>query len=224
MIITMLSRTNPISSERSNPLPPSKIRVVIADDHPIVRIGLTQVLALQADLELVGEAENGAQALDRVRELDPDVLVLDLNIPEVDGLAVLQIIQQVSPRTRVLILTGCDDRGRYTQAMKLGCVGIVFKRTVPEMIANSIRKVAGGETWLDPYVLAIMRDFVAPTDAGSEMIRTNIVSGFFAIPFVRFGFRVERPAVRPERPGSQSRRNEGRLVQALRGRGRCFRR
>jgi len=121
------------------------IRILIADDHPIVRDGLRKLLALEDDLEVVGEANDGCEVLDRVQELDPDVLLLDLRMPNLDGLSALQTLQQTNKRTKVIILTASEDKNEFVQAMKLGCSGIVLKQTAPELIVKSIRKVNGGE-------------------------------------------------------------------------------
>src|SRR6202167_1777495 len=139
------------------------VRIVIADDHPIVRDGLKKLLLLEDDFDVVGEAADGREVLDKVRELDPDVLLLDLRMPNLDGLGALQALQQVNPRTRVIILTASEDKNEFVQAMKLGCSGIVLKQTAPELIVKSIRKVHGGEIWLDSHTTAaVMRQFAAP--------------------------------------------------------------
>jgi DNA-binding NarL/FixJ family response regulator len=144
----------------------SKIRVVIADDHPIVRAGLQQVLASQPDMELVGQAENGNEALDRVRELDPDVLVLDPKMRDMDGLAALESLRQSSPRTRILIFTGSANRIRYLQGAKPGCAGFVSKRTSTELIVKSIRSIHHGGKWIDSHAAAVFRkNSIALTDA-----------------------------------------------------------
>src|SRR5580765_7650775 len=136
------------------------VRIVIADDHPIVRDGLKKLLLLEDDFEVVGEAGDGREVLDKVRELDPDVLLLDLRMPNLDGLGALQALQQVNPRTRVIILTASEDKNEFVQAMKLGCSGIVLKQTAPDLIVKSIRKVHSGEIWLDSHTTAaVMRQF-----------------------------------------------------------------
>src|ERR1017187_2500135 len=152
------------------------VRIVIADDHPIVRDGLKKLLLLEDDFDVVGEAGDGREVLEKVRELDPDVLLLDLRMPNLDGLGALQALQQVNQRTRVIILTASEDKNEFVQAMKLGCSGIVLKQTAPDLIVKSIRKVYGGEIWLDSHTTAaVMRQFAAPGDltgpAGSGKTR-----------------------------------------------------
>jgi len=154
---------------RPNLLEPRKgnIRILIADDHPIVRDGLKKLLTLEEDFEVIGEAADGCEVLDRVQELDPDVLLLDLRMPNLDGLSALQTLQQTNKRTRVIILTASEDKNEFVQAMKLGCSGIVLKQTAPELIVKSIRKVHGGEIWLDSHTTAaVMRQFAAPGEIG----------------------------------------------------------
>jgi DNA-binding NarL/FixJ family response regulator len=141
------------------------IRLIIADDHPIVRDGLKKLLALEPDLEVIGEAGDGREVLDRVQELEPDVLLLDLRMPNLDGLAVLQALQQSNRNTKVIVLTASEDKNEFVQAMKLGCSGIVLKQTAPDLIIKSIRKVHAGEIWLDSHTTAaVMRQFAAPAD------------------------------------------------------------
>src|ERR1700732_5578243 len=136
------------------------VRIVIADDHPIVRDGLKKLLLLEDDFEIVGEAGDGREVLEKVQELDPDVLLLDLRMPNLDGLAALQALQTTNKRTRVIVLTASEDKNEFVQAMKLGCSGIVLKQTAPDLIVKSIRKVHGGEIWLDSHTTAaVMRQF-----------------------------------------------------------------
>src|SRR5258706_11935666 len=144
------------------------IRVLIADDHPIVRDGLRKLLNLEEDFEVVGEASDGCEVLDKVQELDPDVLLLDLRMPNLDGLSALQALQQTNKRTRVIVLTASEDKNEFVQAMKLGCSGIVLKQTAPELIVKSIRKVHGGEIWLDSHTTAaVVRQFSTHLEGGS---------------------------------------------------------
>src|SRR5579863_6686436 len=145
------------------------VRILIADDHPIVRDGLKKLLLLEDDFDVVGEAGDGREVLERVRELDPDVLLLDLRMPNLDGLATLQALQQTNKRTRVIVLTASEDKNEFVQAMKLGCSGIVLKQTAPDLIVKSIRKVHSGEIWLDSHTTAaVMRQFAAPGDLAAS--------------------------------------------------------
>ncbi len=144
------------------------VRIVIADDHPIIRDGLKKLLLLEDDFEIVGEARDGREVLAKVQEVDPDVLLLDLRMPNRDGLAALQALQQTNKRTRIIVLTASEDKNEFVQAMKLGCSGIVLKQTAPELIVKSIRKVNSGEIWLDSQTTAaVMHQFSTNLDRSS---------------------------------------------------------
>jgi DNA-binding NarL/FixJ family response regulator len=115
-------------------------------------------------MEIVGEAGDGREVVGMVQRVDPDVVLLDLRMPGLDGPSVLQQLQQLNRRTRVIVLTVSEDKNEFVQAMKLGCSGIVQKQNAPEMIVKSIRKVFAGEIWLDSHTMAaVMRQFAAPT-------------------------------------------------------------
>jgi DNA-binding NarL/FixJ family response regulator len=145
---------------------PAPIRVVLADDHPIVRDGLRKLLMLEEDIQIVGEASDGREVLQVVQETEPDVVILDLRMPNLDGLSALQALQQFNKKARVIILTASEDKNEFVQAMKLGCSGIVLKQTAPELIIKSIRKVHAGEIWLDSHTTAaVMRQFSSPSEA-----------------------------------------------------------
>src|SRR5512132_4080060 len=145
----------------------SKIRIVVADDHPIFRDGLCRLLALEEDFEVVAQAQDGRQVLEVLQQHEPDVLLLDLKMPGLDGLATLQRLQVSKNRTRVIVLTASDDKNEFVQAMKLGTSGIVLKQTATELLIKSIRKVHAGEIWLDSHTTAaVIRQFVANDEAG----------------------------------------------------------
>ena len=144
----------------------SKIRIVVADDHPIFRDGLCKLLALEEDFEVVAQASDGRQVLDVIQQLEPDILLLDLKMPGLDGLATLQRLQAAKNKTRVIVLTASDDKNEFVQAMKLGTSGIVLKQTATELLIKSIRKVHAGEIWLDSHTTAaVIRQFVANDEA-----------------------------------------------------------
>ena len=139
-----------------------KIRIVVADDHPIFRDGLCKLLALEEDFEVVAQAQDGRQVLEVLQQLEPDILLLDLKMPGLDGLATLQRLQAVKNKTRVIVLTASDDKNEFVQAMRLGTSGIVLKQTATELLIKSIRRVHAGEIWLDSHTTAaVIRQFVA---------------------------------------------------------------
>src|SRR5579864_578464 len=139
-----------------------KIRIVVADDHPIFRDGLCKLLALEEDFEVVAQAQDGRKVLDVLQQLEPDILLLDLKMPGLDGLGTLQRLQVNKGKTRVIVLTASDDKNEFVQAMKLGTSGIVLKQTATDMLIKSIRKVHAGEIWLDSHTTAaVIRQFVA---------------------------------------------------------------
>jgi DNA-binding NarL/FixJ family response regulator len=139
-----------------------KIRIVVADDHPIFRDGLCKLLALEEDFEVVAQAQDGRQVLDVLQQTEPDILLLDLKMPGLDGLSTLQRLQVTKGKTRVIVLTASDDKNEFVQAMKLGTSGIVLKQTATELLIKSIRKVHAGEIWLDSHTTAaVIRQFVA---------------------------------------------------------------
>jgi DNA-binding NarL/FixJ family response regulator len=151
----------------------SKIRIVVADDHPIFRDGLCRLLALEEDFEVVAQAQDGRQVLDVLQQHEPDILLLDLKMPGLDGLATLQRLQIAKNKTRVIVLTASDDKNEFVQAMKLGTSGIVLKQTATELLIKSIRKVHAGEIWLDSHTTAaVIRQFVANDEAASPPVQS----------------------------------------------------
>jgi len=147
-----------------------KIRIVVADDHPIFRDGLCRLLALEEDFEVVAQAQDGRQVLDVLQQHEPDILLLDLKMPGLDGLATLQRLQIAKNKTRVIVLTASDDKNEFVQAMKLGTSGIVLKQTATELLIKSIRKVHAGEIWLDSHTTAaVIRQFVANDEVQPSM-------------------------------------------------------
>ena len=149
-----------------------KIRIAIADDHTIFRDGLRKLLSLETDFEVCAEAKDGTEVLEVLRQSEPDILLLDLKMPGLDGIAALQRIQNQKLKTKIIVLTASDDEGEYVQAMKYGTSGIVLKQTATELLIKSIRKVHGGEIWLDAKTTAaVMRQFAAPGEVGGPRER-----------------------------------------------------
>ncbi len=141
------------------------IRVLIADGHPIVLEGLRQVLNQQASIQVVGEATDGMETIEKTVSLDPDVVMMDLRMPRVDGLTVLRSIHTRAPRTKVILFSGTDNKDEFVEAMKLGCSGILSKESSVSLIERSITKVHAGEIWLDSNTTAaVIRQFASPTE------------------------------------------------------------
>ncbi len=141
------------------------IRILIADDHPVVRRGLASLLRTEPDLELVGEAENGAQAVEQARALDPDVILLDLVMPNMGGLEAIPKIKQVNPDARILVITSFADDDKVFPAIKSGALGYLLKEAPPEMLVQAIRDVHRGESSLHPAIARkLIRELNQPPD------------------------------------------------------------
>jgi DNA-binding NarL/FixJ family response regulator len=126
------------------------IRVLLADDHGVIRDGLGRLIAGLDDVELVGTAGDGAEAVDRVRELAPDVVLMDLDMPKLDGIEATRKILADRPGTAVLVLTAFSDRPRILGALEAGACGYLLKDVASEEVAEGIRAAARGESPLDP--------------------------------------------------------------------------
>jgi len=125
------------------------IRIVLADDHPVVRRGLLQFFADVDDFDVVAECEDGERALDQVRKLAPDVLVVDLRMPAVTGMEVLRRLRNEPRSPAVILLAGNISDDEVVEAMRLGAKGVVLKEMAPTLLVQCIRKVAAGGIWLE---------------------------------------------------------------------------
>lgn len=134
------------------------IRILVADDHAIFRDGLRRLLEVADDVTIVGEASNGAECVKMLPKLKPDILLLDLRMPEKDGLAVLEEVNFESLPTRVIVLTAAEDDRDVVRAMRLGARGVVLKQSASDLLLKSIRKVYDGEIWLDNRMTAEVID------------------------------------------------------------------
>jgi DNA-binding NarL/FixJ family response regulator len=128
----------------------TRIRLVIADDHPVVRAGLGGLLATQPDFELVGEAANGHEVAALVRRLAPDVVLVDMQMPELDGVGAIREMATHSPGTRVLVLSTFDSDADVLRAVEAGATGYLLKDTPSDELFRAIRATARGESVLSP--------------------------------------------------------------------------
>ena len=130
----------------------TKLRIFLADDHAIVRAGLRALINAESDMEVIGEAGNGAEALQRIEVAPPDVAVLDLSMPELNGAQTTQCLRRDHPQVKVLALTIHEDRGYLRELLGAGASGYVLKRAGAEELVRAIRVVAGAEVFLDSRV------------------------------------------------------------------------
>jgi two-component system, NarL family, response regulator LiaR len=140
------------------------IPVLVADDHEVVRQGLRTFLQLQDGIDVVGDAADGAQAVTRVEELLPDVVLMDLVMPRMDGIEAIRRIRAVSPSTRVLVLTSFAEDEKVFAAVKAGAAGYLLKDVKPQELGEAIRVVHGGEALLHPSVAARLMQEMASRD------------------------------------------------------------
>ncbi len=154
------------------------IRILIADDHSVVRQGLKMFLALDPELEVVGEASNGEEALRRAHELGPDVVLMDLLMPIMDGTAATAAIRRELPDTEVIALTSVLDDSAIYGAMRAGAIGYLLKDTEADKLCQAIRAAAAGQVQLSPAVASrLMREVPPPqapdplTERETEVLR-----------------------------------------------------
>ena len=133
---------------------PETIRLAIADDHTIVRDGLRQLLETQPDFTIVAEATDGIEALERVRDTKPDVLLLDLTMPRMSGLEVVAELERVRASVRTILLVAAIDRAETIRALQLGARGVVLKESATELLYKAIRSVVAGQYWVGRDMVA----------------------------------------------------------------------
>jgi NarL family two-component system response regulator LiaR len=139
------------------------IRVLIADDHEVVRQGLRTFLGLDPELELVGEAEDGAEAVELARRLRPDVVLMDLLMPEMDGITATQLIRRELPDTEVVAVTSVLEDASVGEALRAGAIGYLLKDTRAKELRRAIRAAAAGQVQLSPRAAArLVREMRAP--------------------------------------------------------------
>ncbi|MPM04434.1 Transcriptional regulatory protein DegU [bioreactor metagenome] len=126
------------------------IKLLIADDHALLRQGIKNVLELESDLIVLGEAADGEEALTKTAELEPDILLLDINMPRMNGLEVARKLRDVKSKVKVIILTIHDDENYVIEVIKAGAVGYLLKDVEPGMLVNAIRTVYQGESFIYP--------------------------------------------------------------------------
>ncbi|WP_336773987.1 response regulator transcription factor [Paenibacillus sp. MMO-58] len=129
-----------------------KIKILLADDHQIVLKGISFYLAMQPDFELVGEAHNGKEAVEKAGELQPDIVLMDLNMPIMDGIEASALIKEQHPHIKVLVLTSFADQSHIVPALQTGAIGYMLKDVEPDQLAEAIRSAYKGNIQLHPDI------------------------------------------------------------------------
>ena len=142
------------------------IRLLLVDDQSIIREGLSSLLQTQPDLEIVGEAGNGEQAVERSIKLQPDVVLMDIRMPVMDGVAAIRLLKKQAPEIKILVLTTFDDDQYVTEAMAYGADGYLLKDTPSSELAQAIRSVNQGYTQMGPGLFA--------KTIGSSNLKTSV--------------------------------------------------
>jgi len=147
----------------------SKVRILIAEDHETVREGLKLILSAQSDIEVVGEASDGRAAVEHAKKLNPDIVLMDVSMPELNGLKATQKLKECCPDVKVLILTRHKDDGYLQQLLRAGASGYVLKQSPSFQLLHAIRSIVAGGKYLDPAVAGK----IMGTYAGKHSVATN---------------------------------------------------
>ncbi len=148
----------------------SKTRVMIVDDHALVREGIAAFLKMSADIEVIGEAADGIEAIEGVKKLNPDIVIMDIAMPKLGGLEALVEIKKINPDVKVLVLTQYEDKEYIKRFLKAGASGYMLKRAVGLDLLNAIKAISSGEAYLHPSIAAsVIDDYVGGNkDEASE--------------------------------------------------------
>ncbi|EHN79351.1 response regulator [Streptomyces coelicoflavus] len=160
------------------------IKVLLVDDHQVVRRGLRTFLEVQDDIEVVGEAADGAEGVDRAQELKPDVILMDVKMPGMDGVDALRRLRELDNHARVLVVTSFTEQRTVVPALRAGAAGYVYKDVDPDALAGAIRSVHAGHILLQPEVAGALlsqeESSSGPGRAGSLTEREREVLGLIA--------------------------------------------
>jgi DNA-binding NarL/FixJ family response regulator len=164
----------------------AQIHVILADDHDILRQGLKLLLEAQPDMQVVGEARTGTEAIEQIKQHRPDVIIMDISMPGTDGLKACQIIRQQHPETQVLILTMHESEEYFLQALRVGAVGYLVKKAAPSELCAAVRTTAQGGAFLYPGLAKTLirayltnqnsRQGMTPTSSSRSPLQTQALS------------------------------------------------
>lgn len=171
------SATDHVPTEQASSDGGAPVRVLIVDDDALVRMGLSMMLSVDPGIAVVGEASDGTGVAAAVRELRPDVVLMDIRMPGMDGLTATARLRALPDAPQVVVMTTFDTDDHVLRALRAGAGGFLLKHTPPAEIVRAIRQVAGGEPMLSPSVLRRMMDFVAETGADPRRDRAQALLG-----------------------------------------------
>ena len=155
----------------------ANIKVLIADDHAIVREGIRMILALHEDIEVVGEAANGIEAIEQADKLSPDVVLMDIAMPGLGGLEATLEIMKRKPQSKILVLTQYDNTEYIYRFLKAGAAGYVLKKTVGSDLVSAIRSVFQGKSFIDPSIAdKVIQGFLEKPEAASDDAGYDVLS------------------------------------------------
>jgi Response regulator containing a CheY-like receiver domain and an HTH DNA-binding domain len=140
-----------------------KIKLLLADDHQIVLKGISFFLSMQPDFEIVGEAHNGQEAVEMTASLKPDIVLMDLNMPVMDGIEASRLIAESHPEVKVLVLTSFSDRSHVVPALRTGAIGYMLKEVEPDQLVEAIRSAYKGNVQLHPDISGVILSQLSPT-------------------------------------------------------------
>ena len=147
----------------------SKFKLILADDHAVVRSGLRMLLEVQPDIDIVGEAESGTEAVEKTRALRPDIVLMDIQMPGLNGIEATKQIKNLAPETAVLALTMYEDDQYFFEMLHAGASGYVPKKAAPDELLTAIRAVGRGEVYLYPSLASrLVLDYLKRADSGDQ--------------------------------------------------------
>ncbi len=150
-----------------------KIKILLADDHQIVLKGISFFLSMQNDFEIVGEAHNGEEAVEMAGELQPDIVLMDLNMPVMDGIEASALIAEHHPNVKVLVLTSFSDRSHIVPALQTGAIGYMLKEVEPDQLVEAIRSAYKGNIQLHPDISSAILTQLSPQSIEANTVQAQ---------------------------------------------------
>lgn len=152
------------------------ISVMLVDDHDLIREGIKQILELEDDIDVIGQANNGEDAIQEAVEYNPNVILLDINMPKMNGIDVLRRLKDLGVRSRVIMLTIHDDREYILETMKIGADGYILKDSDAESLVRAIRDVSRGQTYVQPSIASLLAERGMGNEEDEDFQKVNALT------------------------------------------------